>query len=1058
MLFGSSAFAMEARFPRHPALSPDASRIAFSWQGDIWLVDAGGGEARRLTAHPASERHPIWSRDGQWLAFASNRHGSYDVFVSPTDGSTPPLRLTHASIDDFPVDFGADGESVLFISERPISVRNGNGLYSVPLIGGTPVLTQTALTSSASVSPEGTAVVFVRGHITWSRHGYRGSANTDLWLHTSDGDYVQLTDFNGADEYPSWIDNHTVVFLSERNGRKNIFRLNIMNEEVEKLTEHEGSDVRFPRTAANGEMIAYEFENSIWTVSATGGEPTRLRIEVPADFGINPTQRRTVTQGADELAISPDGTVAAFILAGDVFVTAVTSKQQQGIAPPPTVQVTSTPEREKNLTWAPDGSSLLMTSAHFGQDDVFQILPVPAGGRWLDSFQFQIKRLTNSPDEEHSARFSPDSQRIAFIRGKGTLIIRPIDKKEEITLLHHWFPPSYDWSPDGRWIAYSVPDANYNNEVFIVSTKGGIPYNVSRHPDDDMAPYWSPDGRRLLWLSKRGSDAFDIWAAWLQRADHERSPTEWMQIETNRQRVLESASRRSRRNAPQNRSQPTVTVAIDFEDLWRRSRRVTRLPGNESTIRMTSDGHEIVFTAEHESGILLYRSRWDGRETKQLTSNGDGPVDVEIGTDNQTVFFLDSSGAIRRVGLNGEPGDTIPYSARFEIDLPARRAATFDEAWRALREWFYDSDFHGVDWPAVKEQYRPWALEASHEADFDDVMNLMVGQLNASHNEYTPPISSYGEKTGWIGVEFQPEAPGPGLLISEVIPDSPAARQDVDLKPGDRILSVNNNPITTNSNIFAFLADMVDDRVPMRIQASNGDQRQVIVYPISTEAMRQLRYRCWVSERRAIVDRLSNGRLGYLHLQGMNAPSFKEFERNLYASGHGKEGLIIDVRSNEGGWTTDYLVAALTVKRHAYAVPRDAAPDTRAYPQSRLPWAAWTRPALALCNEDSASNAEIFAHAFQRLKRGLVVGSPTVGAVISTGRSGLINGGSIRLPMRGWYEAQSGINMENNGLEPDVIVWQPPEEDVGKESDTQLERAVAEFLTRLESDPRYGLW
>jgi tricorn protease len=397
------------------------------------------------------------------------------------------------------------------------------------------------------------------------------------------------------------------------------------------------------------------------------------------------------------------------------------------------------------------------------------------------------------------------------------------------------------------------------------------------------------------------------------------------------------------------------------------------------------------------------------------------------------------------------------------VDSRLERAAVFDEAWRALNENFYDPDFHGVDWPAQRVKYRPWALEASTSADFADIVNLMLGELNASHMGYYPPgtrgrATPSGDNTGWIGITWDPAAGGPGVRVREVLPDSPAWRAEVAIQPGERVLAVNGTEVGGTSNVFAPFVDTVGERTTVTVRAIDGTDRTVVVEPVSYSDQRRLRYDQWVRQRRALTDQWSNGRLGYIHIQGMDIPSFEEFERMLYAAAEGKEGLLVDVRSNGGGWTTDYLMAVLMVQRHAYTVPRGGDPAIRAYPQSRLPLAAWTRPAAAICNEDSYSNAEIFSHAFKSLGRGPLVGSPTFGAVISTGATRTLDGATVRLPGRGWFVAPTGLNMEHNGAQPDVLVWQPPAEDASATEDTQLQRAVQVLLADLETDPRAGAW
>ena len=1062
LLTASALPAIEAALPRHPAPSPDGSQIAFSWQGDLWLVAGGGGAARRLTAHPAVERFPTWSRDGRLLAFASNRHGNDDVFVMPADGSAPPTRLTFASTADEPCDFTPDGSRILFSSNRAEGVKWGSQLWTVPVAGGTPALAQEAFGEAAAYSPSGEALVFVRGQTKWTRRGYRGPASRDLWLRSADGAYSKLTDFDGDDDRPSWLGDGALAFLSSRSGRKNVFRLDLEGGAATQLSFHDGSAVRFPRAAADGSLIAYEFEDAVWTVPPSGGAPRRLVIEVPADQVRNPVERRTDSDGADELAVSPDGKLAAFIVHGNVFVTAITSKEDQEIAKPPTAQVSTTAERERDLRWTPDGASLIYSSSRGGGNDLYRARRMAEDTPWPEGFDFVETRLTESAAEEYGARISPDGTRLAFIRGQGQLVVRPVDGGAETVLLDHWEAPDFDWSPDGAWIAYAVPDEHFNSEVWIVPAAGGEAYNVSRHPDDDLEPRWSPDGRRLVWAAKRADDTFDIWGVWLTRHDHERTPAAWLKLWGEKSTAEEKAGKGDEDPDPEPAPE-LPEVAIDFDRLWERVHRITKLKGDERGARVSPDGRTVVFTAEHEGERDLYKVRWDGENLERLTGDGAEPSQYVFDRKGETVLYLDAKGRIARVGLDGTAGDPIPFEARYEVDTRLERAAVFEEAWRALEHGFYDPDFHGIDWPAQREKYRPWALAASTQEDFADVVNLMLGELNASHMGYYPPgtrgrASTPGDNTGFIGVAFDPAAGGEGIVVREVLPDSPAARRDVAIVPGERLLAVNGAAVEIGTNVYGLFADTVGRRTPIRVRAADGAERTAVITPVSIWEQRQLRYQQWVRERRRLTEEWSGGRLGYIHIQGMSAPSFEEFEHMLYAAADGREALLIDVRSNGGGWTTDYLMAVLMVERHAYTVPRGADPSIRAYPQDRLPLAAWTRPAATLCNEDSYSNAEIFSHAFKTLERGPLVGSPTFGAVISTGGTTTLDGALVRLPGRGWYVAGSGRNMENNGAVPDVMVWQPPAEDRSATEDTQLRRAVEVLLERIGSDPRTGAW
>jgi tricorn protease len=1088
------ANAYEARLPRHPAPSPDGRQVAFSWQGDIWIVPAEGGAARRLTAHPAGDRFPVWSRDGRTIAFASDRHGNADVFVQPADGSAAPRRLTFASMPDQPLDFTPDGRAVLFASRRDETILRTPGLYTVPVAGGTAALAQSALGHWAAYSPDGRALAFVRGGTPWTRRGYRGAANRELWLREPGGEYRKLTDFDGDDDCPTWLPDGRLVFLSARSGRKNVFVLPREGGAAAPLTRHDGSDVRFPRAAADGSIVAYEFEDAIWVVPSAGGTPRRLSIDVPADMVVNPLERKTSRDGATELAVSPDGKLAAIVVAGDVFVTAIRSKDEQEITPPPTVQVTATPARERDVVWSPDGKRLVFASARSGNLDLFAARRGDEARDWTENFEFPVTALAAGPENEAKPLFAPDGKTLAYVRGKGDLLLMDADGGNVRTLFRHWSAPQVAFSPDGRFLAYAQEDQEHNSEIWLVPVAGGEPYNVSRHPDEDGAPAFSPDGRRLVWLSKRHANTLDVWSVWLTREDHERTLEAWLALfrdEKNSAPAKDdpavagaapaaaaapgaapakdkgrkpaardgagTAAGEKKDDAGGRPEKKLPAVKVDFDRLYERAAALTELRGDEESPLVADGGKRIVFVAEPEGERDVYSVRWDGKDEKRLTTGGRQPQAVVLDAEGKTIFYLDKAGAVQRVGLDAKAGDPVPFTARYEVDQQALRAEVFAEGWGALDEYFYDPAFHGTDWRAQYAKYRPWALAASSPDDFADVMNLMFDELNASHLGYRPKAKE-GEATGFIGALFEPAPDGTGVIVREVLDDSPAARQDVKLLPGERLVGVGGRPVEADTDVYALFADSAGQRLPLQFEGKDGATRTAVVTPVTLSAERALRYAQWVRQRRAIVAEASGGRLGYIHIEGMDIESFETFERDLYAAAHGKEGLIIDVRTNGGGWTADYLLAVLQVRRHAYTVPRDASKDTRAYPQDRLPLAAWTKPAATLCNEESYSNAEIFSNAFQRLGRGPVVGTRTFGAVISTGGTTTLDGALVRLPTRGWYMAGSGENQENRGAIPDIEVAQPPQDDLAAGRDTQLVRTVDVLLKEIPGDPRRTQW
>lgn len=386
------------------------------------------------------------------------------------------------------------------------------------------------------------------------------------------------------------------------------------------------------------------------------------------------------------------------------------------------------------------------------------------------------------------------------------------------------------------------------------------------------------------------------------------------------------------------------------------------------------------------------------------------------------------------------------------IDYPAERRQVFSDAWRALRDGFYDPKFHGQNWEALHEKYLGRALAASTQQDFRDMFNEMLGQLDASHMGMSGsnPEDTQEDRTGLLGVEVKPTEAG--VRIESVIPDSPADRESSRLLVGETLLAVNGDPIVVGENYYALLNGTVDERTLLTVRSDNGITRELVIRP--TRSLRSEIYEAWVDQRKALTDRYSNGKLGYIHIQGMNWTSFERFERELMASGYGKEGIVIDVRFNGGGWTTDMLMAILNVRQHSYTIPRGAAENLEQenknfvnnYPfGERLPFPALTQPSIALCNQNSYSNAKIFSHAYKTLGLGKLVGTPTFGAVISTGSYSLQDGSRVRMPFRAWYVKATGENMEHGPAVPDIIVNNGPA-DKANDEDPQLKKAVEVLL------------
>lgn len=1060
MLLTLSVSATSAPLILQPEISPDGSHIAFSYQGDIWKVDSTGGRADRLTIHEGYESNPMWSNDAGKLAFSSDRFGNDDIFVLSADGGTPK-RLTFHSAADRVTSFSANNQ-VLFNSRRTYAqVEREWEVLSVDASGDkTESRFMDALGFDAIVSPDGSKVAFVRGTCRTAREAYRGPANRNIWIYDKNKDsYSQLTTFDGNDFMPRWINNNSLYFVSSRSGKYNVHKATL-NGKIEQVTAETNFGVNHFSSTADGEKIVYQAGNSVFSFSPAKKTKTALNIDVKSDFRFDPSVAKSMADKVDEYAVSPNGKLSAYVLRGDIYVTRNDKDDKRSVA------LSTGPARDRDIAWLND-EALVFVSDREGQNDLFLLTSDDTGQASLFStLKHKVTRLTDSQEEEFEPVISPDGKKIAFRQDRGVLLSADIDATGSlsnlITLLDGWDIPSrVSWSPDSIWLAYSLSDLNFNEEVYIhAADNSSAPVNVSMHPRYDSDPIWSPDGSKLGFTSMRNNGDFDIWFVWLTKADWQRSKEEWRRLEQNDDKPEKDdkqATKDDEQNEKDEAQKTVVPVKIDFEDIYQRLEQVTSFSGNETQMVFDKEGEYIYYSTDgagrqnFKVEQNLYKIKWNTEDKKTIIDGNKKPEQLSLESSGQYVFTLTDGGKITRVSTKDDKTETLSVNSQIKIDYEQERAQIFDEAWRALNAGFYDPNFHGQDWQSLRDKYRPLALSASTKEDFQYIFNLMLGQLNASHmgmfrGENQKQTQS--QKTGLIGVEGVHT--DVGFKITSVLRDSPADRIDSKLNVSDVIVAVNQQSLD-DQNLYSLLTDTVNSPVLLEV-ISNESKKEVVIWP--TDSLSDQLYNAWVDERRRLTDKFSNGQLGYLHIRGMNWTSFERFERELMAAGYGKSGIVIDVRYNGGGWTTDYLMAVLSVKQHSYTIPRGATDNIEknheafkdTYPISeRLPLSAWTKPSIAMSNENSYSNAEIFSHAYKALGIGKLVGRPTFGAVISTGGQTLVDGSLVRMPFRGWWVKSTGENMEKVPAIPDIEVFNPPAyKALG--IDPQLERAVKELL------------
>lgn len=1052
-----SAFGQNKPLINTPVLSPNGNTIAFNYQGDIWTISTNGNNLKRLTIHEAYDTNPKWSHDGSKLVFQSNRYGNNDVFSINATGGTPK-RLTYHSANDVVTDVTSEGQVLFSTSRNYVQVEWEPEIHTIDLNGGTPFRLLNALGYDATMSPNGKFVAFTRGSCRIEREAYVGPANRNIWLYDVQKDsFEQLTTFEGQDLSPQWADNNTIYFQSARSGKYNVHKLTIDASgkkvgPVEQISKLSKIGLFSFDLSTNGTDVVLVAGDKVALLDVVTKRTTPVDIQISSDYRFDPKERKTYSNRATEVAVSPNGKYRAIGVRGELFIAQNDTKKKRSI------NVSNSAYRDTDPTWLND-STLLFVSDRNGENNLYTVSSNDSENTNIfTSLKHSITQHTKNKSGITNPILAPNGESIAYIKGSGKLVVASISAtgaiSNEKVLVDSWAAPSdISWSPDSKWLAYSQSDLYFNDEIYIHKADGTKdPVNISMHPKGDYGPVWSADGSKLGFSSNRNNGDYDVWFVWLRKKDWEKTKRDWDEASDDKKDKKSDKDDKDKEEA--------VAIVIDFEDIHERQQQITAYTGGEFLSAISKDGKTFYYTSgggsrgNADTTSDLYEIKWNGEDKKALTKGNSRPRNIILTPKNDYIYYI-SRGQTARIKVAGAKKESLGFSAKMMVDYQEESNQIFEEAWKVIRDQFYDPKYHGQNWDTLKKTYKPLAMKASTRTDFKAIFNKMLGQINASHmGLYRGEDRSelQRERTGIIGVEFKNT--NGKLEVSYILPNAAADREASKLMLGDIVHAINDIDVSASENIYEHLTATANEKIVLGI-TRNGADMEVVIRPKTSNGRDT--YNAWVKERKRLTEAYSKGRLGYIHIEGMNWTSFERFERELMAAGHGKEGVVIDVRFNGGGWTTDYLMAVLNVKQHAYTVPRGATKDvqkehtkfTKYYPYSeRLPLASWTKPSVALCNQNSYSNAEIFSHAYKELGLGKLVGIPTFGAVISTGGQGLIDGSYVRVPFRGWFVKSSQKNMDFTPAMPDIVLHNAPDSKA-KGEDPQLKRAVDELLKDL---------
>lgn len=1030
-----------------PALSPDGREIAFSSGGDIWIAPAAGGEARLVVGHTAHDHRPRWSPDGRQLAFMSTRTGNGDIYV--LELATGALR--RLTFDDGTEQLDAwspDGTWVYFSSSSR-DIAGMQDVYRVRSAGGTPMPVAADRYASeywAAPAPDGRRLaITARGNLSgqWWRRGSSHIDESEIWTVTLDDVpvYARVSagqrPGKGRDAWPMWApDGRTLYYVSDRDGTENLYAQAIGGE-ARALTSFTDGRVLWPQISRDGLTIVFERDFGVWTLQVADGRTAPVAVTLRGAPTVPVAERLSLATGVQQFALSPDGRKVAAVVRGEIF---AADARTGGEA----IRVTTSVEPEDRPTWAPDSRRLAYTSWRGGTGRI-HVYDFANGGE---------RELTAGGDDL-SPRWSPDGRQIAFVRGGSELRLVDATSGAERLLARGLqlgrvpFVPerNFVFSPDGRHIAYLDVGARGFMNAYVVPVAGGPAQPVSFLANAFGGTIaWSPDARTLYFdNSQRTEDGQVIRVDLVPRAPRSR--------ETRFEGLFaaDTGSGRDSARAARGTTAGAAAAAVRIDTVGLR-RRATALPVNVSAggVHVSPDGRTlaIVATAAGQTQLWTWSIDEDATEPPQLrqvTSSPGGKGNVQWSADSRELWFL-SGGRIQAIGVENRQSRTLALTASLDAEFPREAPEVFRQVWTWTRDNFYDPTMHGVDWDAVRERYAPVVAATRTPDEMRRVLGLMVGELNASHSGVGGPASQ-GPSAGRLGLEFDRhvyERDG-RLRVARVVPGGPAALAG-GIAAGDFVLTVQGVTLGASTSLDSLLAFTAGRRVRVRVasNAAGREARDVELLPISTNAEKGLLYRAWVDERRAYVDRVSGGMLGYVHMLDMGAGSLQQLYVDLDAENHGKQGVVIDVRNNNGGFVNAYALDVFD-RRSYLTMERRGTVEVPA--RLQLGQRAYEKPTVLVTNQHSLSDAEDFTEGYRALDLGPVIGEPTSGWIIYTSNVTLFEGTTLRIPFIRIRDAE-GKDMELVPRPVDVRVDRPMGEGY-RGVDTQLDAAVRALRERL---------
>ena len=1053
----------QPRWLRDVAISPDGSVIAFTYKGDIFTVPVTGGTARQLTTSPDYESVPVWSPDGKRIAYRSNREGSDDIFIVDAIGGTP-RRITTASSNETPLAF-ADTSNLLFGASAMPSRQTSRGpwlaqtyIVNVDSVGARPRMYLSLPVTAASIDSKGRMLYQDRkGFENLYRKHERSSGTSDIWLY-ADGKFNKLTDFNGHDLNPVWAPGgDSFFFVSEKDGTLNVYKSSADGKQQKQLTKFEKHPVRSLSASADG-TLAFSWDGDIYTLTE-GSQPKKLDISIIADEYDSDLVKRLVNAGASNMAVSPSGDEVAIVLRGDIYVTDTKYKT--------TRRITDTPAQERCVDFSPDGRTLVYDSDRDGYWQLFTAtIKNPDEKQFAYASEIVEEPLYKCATAAQQPEFSPDGKKVAFLEDRTELRVIDVKDKKVNTALDGKYNYSYTdgdvsfaWSPDSRWLLASyLGDGGWNNmDIALVKADGSEVVDLTESGFTDSNAKWALDGGAITYATaKYGYKSQGSWGnqddivfmaldpdAWdrFNQTEEEAEIAEKQKKNSESEADKKDTKKKDKKDKKADKKDEVKPLEFDLANRQYRTRRLT---GNSAFVGdyfMSPKADKLYYVAQATEGgnNLLVRDLRKG-DTKVLLKGVSGGIDADKKGEN--IFVLSYKG-ISKINLAKGDSEDVTFEADYDRRPSLEREYIYDHMLRQVHDKFYDPKLHGVDWDYYGEHYRQFLPYIDNNRDFAILMSEILGELNASHTGASTAAGYAKMPVASLAAFFDEDYSGDGLKIAELLPGGPLAAKKAGVAAGDVILSIDGKKILAGKDYNALLEGKAGRKVRLEVRKPDGKVIYPVIKPVSAGQQQAMLYRRWVEHNQHIVDSVSGGRLAYVHIQGMNSPSYRTVYDELLGKYRNREAAIVDTRFNGGGWLHNDIAVLLSGKEYVRFTPRGR------YIGSE-PFSQWTKPSVMLVGESNYSDAHGTPYTYKTLGIGELIGAPVPGTMTAVWWETQIDPSLVFGIPQVTSSDMHGNALENQQLNPDVLIYNNPGDEL-RGYDAQLTGAVKHLLKKLDS-------